>query len=85
MVFAQSFSMEFGGGYDAQLRLGLAVVLVEEFVGEVVWPAEEQVRVEGAELSKIDVTGRRSEAAAGRAYEGVCRGLTPAMRRTYSV
>lgn len=77
--------MEFGGGYDAQLRLGLAIVLVEEFVGEVVWPAEEQVRVEGAEFPKIDVTGRRSEGAARWAYKGVCRGLTPAMRRTYSV
>ena len=46
--------MEFGSGYDAQLRLGFAIVLVEQFVGEIVRAAEEEVGVEGAEFAEID-------------------------------
>ena len=74
--------MELGGGYDAQLRLGLAIVLVEEFVGEVVRSAEQEVRVEGTEFAKIDVAVK----VLGECWIlCICGGLTPAMRRTYSV
>ena len=46
--------MKFRSGYDAQLRLGFAIVLVEQFVGEIVRAAEEEVGVEGAEFAEID-------------------------------
>jgi len=48
--------VEFGSGYDAQLRLGFAIVLVEQFVGEIVRAAEEEVGVEGAEFAEVDAT-----------------------------
>lgn len=45
--------MKFRGRNDAQFGLSFAVVFVEELVGKIVGPSEDEVRVEGAEFSKI--------------------------------
>lgn len=45
--------MEFRGRNNAQFSLSFAVVFVEELIGKIVGPSEDEVRVEGAEFSKI--------------------------------
>lgn len=50
--------MEFGGGDDAELCRGFSIFAVEEFVGEVVRAAEEEVGGEGAEFANVDITKR---------------------------
>lgn len=76
MAVPYCFGMQLSGRDDAQLRLGLAVVFVEDLVGEVVGPAEQEVGVEGAELAQEDVSAEALDGALGG--WGRTGGLTPA-------
>jgi hypothetical protein len=61
---AQGFGMQLRGRHYTQHRLGPAIVLVEQLVGEIVGPSEDEVGIEGAVFAEIDASADVSAAVA---------------------